>query len=96
MTVGWRDHAEYLTAHLVRSGELRTEAWIEAFASVPRHMFVPGFYDLSAGEHVDGADPAVRERWLRSVYSDEPLVTQVRRQHQGLKRGSRQLTVGYI
>jgi protein-L-isoaspartate(D-aspartate) O-methyltransferase len=56
--------------------------WREAFAAVPRHLFVPiyhvvalGGYERRWGEH---PDPAARERWLRGAYADEPLATRLR------------------
>ncbi|WP_327655426.1 methyltransferase domain-containing protein [Streptomyces sp. NBC_00483] len=57
-------------------------AWREAFAEVPRHLFVPyyfvgvpGGYERLWGEH---PDPERRERWLRGAYADEPLATRLR------------------
>lgn len=56
--------------------------WREAFAEVPRHLFVPyyfvgvpGGYERLWGEH---PDPKRRERWLRGAYADEPLATRLR------------------
>jgi protein-L-isoaspartate(D-aspartate) O-methyltransferase len=56
--------------------------WREAFAEVPRHLFVPyyyvgvrGGYERRWGEH---ADSRQRERWLRGVYEDVPLATRLR------------------
>ncbi|MDQ0787034.1 protein-L-isoaspartate(D-aspartate) O-methyltransferase [Streptomyces sp. B3I7] len=56
--------------------------WREAFAEVPRHLFVPyyyvgvmGGYERCWGEH---PDPRHRERWLRGVYEDVPLATRLR------------------
>lgn len=57
-------------------------AWREAFATVPRHLFVPyyfvgatGGYERRWGEH---PDPRRRDRWLRGAYADIPLATRVR------------------
>ncbi|MFJ9181141.1 methyltransferase domain-containing protein [Streptomyces sp. NPDC102360] len=57
-------------------------AWREAFAEVPRHLFVPyyfvgvpGGYERLWGEH---PDPERRERWLRGAYADQPLATRLR------------------
>ncbi|MFJ8826389.1 methyltransferase domain-containing protein [Streptomyces sp. NPDC102467] len=56
--------------------------WREAFAHVPRHLFVPyyfvgvtGGYERLWGEH---PDPERRQRWLRGAYADQPLATRLR------------------
>ncbi|KUP96025.1 hypothetical protein AC529_14355 [Thermobifida cellulosilytica TB100] len=51
--------------------------WRRAFLTVPRHVFVPGFYtdDRPRPKWVGLDDPA----WLPRVYSDASLVTQIRR-----------------
>jgi protein-L-isoaspartate(D-aspartate) O-methyltransferase len=56
--------------------------WREAFAEVPRHLFVPyyyvgvmGGYERRWGEHPDRHH---RERWLRGAYEDVPLATRLR------------------
>ncbi|MFJ8905951.1 methyltransferase domain-containing protein [Streptomyces sp. NPDC102351] len=56
--------------------------WREAFAAVPRHLFVPSYYvgvrggyERRWGEH---PDPAARERWLRGAYEDTPLAIRMR------------------
>ncbi|OIJ84761.1 methyltransferase domain-containing protein [Streptomyces colonosanans] len=57
-------------------------AWREAFAAVPRHLFVPYYYigDLGGYERrwVGDPDPRRREEWLRGAYADTPLATRVR------------------
>ncbi|MEV7790736.1 methyltransferase domain-containing protein [Streptomyces sp. NPDC087512] len=74
-------------AALVREIELSgawasDPVWREAFASVPRHLFVPyyyvgvrGGYERRWGEH---PDPATRERWMLGAYADAPLATRLR------------------
>jgi protein-L-isoaspartate(D-aspartate) O-methyltransferase len=74
-------------AELVREIELSgawaaDPVWREAFAAVPRHLFVPyyyagvrGGYERRWGEH---PDPAARERWVRGAYADAPLATRLR------------------
>ncbi|MGW0879345.1 methyltransferase domain-containing protein [Streptomyces sp. NPDC002671] len=57
--------------------------WREAFAAVPRHLFVPYYYDVGAGgghERRWGESPerAARERWVRGAYADVPLATRLR------------------
>lgn len=57
--------------------------WLDAVRTVPRHLFVPGFY-LPAGERdANGLplwEPVTAERdparWLAAAYSDTTLVTQ--------------------
>jgi protein-L-isoaspartate(D-aspartate) O-methyltransferase len=55
-------------------------AWRAAFEGVPRHVFVPRFWALDGynapARLVDGADPAQRDEWLDTVYSDRFLATQ--------------------
>jgi len=74
-------------AELVRSiglsGAWDTDpGWRTAFASVPRHLFVPYYYVGAEGgyERLWGGspDPRTRERWLRGVYADVPLATRLR------------------
>ncbi|KAA9164905.1 methyltransferase domain-containing protein [Amycolatopsis acidicola] len=64
-----------LTGALVRAGALTDPAWIEAFQQVPRHPFVPRFFlaEMAGWVAVDSSDPG----WLRAVYSDQVLVTQL-------------------
>ncbi|NJQ07625.1 methyltransferase domain-containing protein [Streptomyces lonarensis] len=59
------------------AGVLPDPAWRAAFAAVPRHVFVPYFYDVS-GLRIGGERRA--EAWLRGVHSDQALVT---RRHAG-------------
>ncbi|WP_369169439.1 methyltransferase domain-containing protein [Streptomyces sp. R28] len=56
--------------------------WREAFAAVPRHLFVPYYYVGVAGGYErrwgQSPDPAARERWMRGAYLDTPLATRLR------------------
>ncbi|WP_282699408.1 methyltransferase domain-containing protein [Streptomyces sp. CC219B] len=56
--------------------------WREAFAAVPRHVFVPFYYVGVRGGHErrwgESPDPAARERWVRGAYADVPLATRMR------------------
>ncbi|MCN9239402.1 methyltransferase domain-containing protein [Streptomyces sp. RY43-2] len=57
--------------------------WREAFAAVPRHLFVPSYFlpDPAGGYERrwgDDPDPRRREEWLRGAYDDTPLATRVR------------------
>ncbi|GGM92549.1 methyltransferase domain-containing protein [Streptomyces fuscichromogenes] len=56
--------------------------WREAFAQVPRHLFVPSYYVAGARGYErrwgESPDPAARERWVRGAYEDVPLATRLR------------------
>ncbi|MBT2417138.1 methyltransferase domain-containing protein [Streptomyces sp. ISL-22] len=56
--------------------------WREAFAAVPRHLFVPYYYVGVAGGYErrwgQSPDAAARERWVRGAYADTPLATRLR------------------
>ncbi|GAA0911951.1 methyltransferase domain-containing protein [Streptomyces thermoalcalitolerans] len=57
---------------LAEKGDLTDPAWRKVFEAVPRHLFVPAFF-TGPGEPVTAADPD----WLRTVYTDDVLVTQM-------------------
>ncbi|MBN6036068.1 methyltransferase domain-containing protein [Amycolatopsis sp. 195334CR] len=69
------ERSQALAARLRRSGVLTERAWVEAFAAVPRELFVRRFF-AAAG---DGwrAVAAGDDGWLDQVYSDQVLVTQL-------------------
>lgn len=71
----WRTLARELAGRLVASGDVRDEAWREAFKSVPRHLFVPRFF-LSHPESGYRAVEAGDPDYLAAVYSNEALITQ--------------------
>ncbi|MEU6667578.1 methyltransferase domain-containing protein [Streptomyces sp. NPDC046727] len=56
--------------------------WREAFAAVPRHLFVPYYYVPGPGGYErrwgESPDPEARERWVRGAYTDVPLATRLR------------------
>ncbi|MEU5698820.1 methyltransferase domain-containing protein [Streptomyces aurantiacus] len=56
--------------------------WRAAFASVPRHLFVPYYYVGVRGGYErrwgEDPDPRRREEWLRGAYADSPLATRMR------------------
>ncbi len=76
----WQPLAGALAATLEADGGLREPAWRRAFTEIPRHLFVPRFLEQVNGAErvIDGADPAERDRWLKQVYSDMNLITQVK------------------
>ncbi|MFI1205617.1 methyltransferase domain-containing protein [Streptomyces sp. NPDC020883] len=63
-----------LAQALADGGDLTDPAWREAFETVPRHVFVPYFYD-HAGNQISRDDPATREQWFTAVHDDRSLVT---------------------
>ncbi|MEU0878492.1 hypothetical protein ABZ345_07850 [Lentzea sp. NPDC005914] len=70
----WRLRAQGLAGAVAAEGVLRTAAWREALEAIPRHEFVPAFYD----ERPDGTwaeTTAADDGWLAAVYRNEPLVT---------------------
>ncbi|MEU9441486.1 methyltransferase domain-containing protein [Streptomyces sp. NPDC048304] len=56
--------------------------WREAFAAVPRHLFVPYYYVAGPRGYErrwgESPDPEARARWVRGAYEDVPLVTRLR------------------
>ncbi|GGW37027.1 O-methyltransferase [Streptomyces lucensis JCM 4490] len=56
--------------------------WREAFAQVPRHLFVPYYYVAGRGGYErrwgQSPNPEARERWVRGAYDDVPLATRLR------------------
>ncbi|MFF9182790.1 methyltransferase domain-containing protein [Streptomyces misionensis] len=56
--------------------------WREAFAAVPRHLFVPYYYVAGPRGYErrwgESPDPEDRERWVRGAYADVPLATRLR------------------
>ncbi|TDQ05556.1 methyltransferase of ATP-grasp peptide maturase system [Labedaea rhizosphaerae] len=60
---------------LRRDGALTDPRWITAFLDVPRHVFLPRWFEPEGGKWraVDDTEPG----WLDEVYSDRVLVTQL-------------------
>ncbi|MER5783173.1 methyltransferase domain-containing protein [Streptomyces mobaraensis] len=63
-----------LAQSLVEAGDLTDPAWRDAFEQVPRHKYVPYFYDHT-GRKITEDDPETREQWLTAVHENRPLVT---------------------
>ncbi|MEU2114821.1 methyltransferase domain-containing protein [Streptomyces sp. NPDC016459] len=63
-------------------GALTDPAWRDAFATVPRHLFVPYYYVPGNGGYerlwCGDPDPGQRDRWLRGAYEDTAVATRVR------------------
>lgn len=79
--------AAHLRAHLAKAlteqGVLPDPAWRAAVETVPRHSFVPGFYqpaDRTSPEGLTVWQPVTAAsdygRWLAAAYSDDTLITQ--------------------
>ncbi|MGH3570170.1 MAG: methyltransferase domain-containing protein, partial [Pseudonocardia sp.] len=62
----WQDKAHRFAAELTTLGVLEP-GWRAAFASVPRHLFVPSFY-RDDNTIMDGASPELRAEWLAAIY----------------------------
>ncbi|GHH92639.1 methyltransferase domain-containing protein [Streptomyces capillispiralis] len=67
-----------LVREIAASGAFDADpVWREAFAAVPRHLFVPSYWVGVVGGYAhrwaEDPDPAGRERWLRGAYQDAPL-----------------------
>lgn len=70
-----------LVEQLTAEGSLRSPAWKKAFNSVPRHVFVPAFFrerdQPGKYDRINRKDEGTCDPWLRSVYTDDVLFTQV-------------------
>ncbi|MGW2423891.1 methyltransferase domain-containing protein [Streptomyces sp. NPDC001709] len=60
----------------------RDPVWCAAFATVPRHLFVPYYYVAGPRGYErrwgESPEPEARERWVRGAYTDAPLATRLR------------------
>jgi protein-L-isoaspartate(D-aspartate) O-methyltransferase len=78
--IDWRRAADRYAETLAQAGAITDPAWRAVFAAVPRHVFVPQFWQLDEynvpATLVDGSDPDRRGTWLDAVYSDQLLITQ--------------------
>jgi methyltransferase of ATP-grasp peptide maturase system len=78
--IDWKPLARTLSDQLVSAGYLRTPRWREVFASVPRHEFVPWFFeqgDPGQWQRIESTKTDEQDRWLSAVYSNTTLVTAV-------------------
>ncbi|MGH3995296.1 MAG: methyltransferase domain-containing protein, partial [Pseudonocardiaceae bacterium] len=77
----WRERARRLVDRLTADGDLHTPGWREALLAVPRHAFVPRYYELdnntrpATWKRHEPSDEASTARWLELVYSPTTLVT---------------------
>ncbi|MGI9000995.1 MAG: methyltransferase domain-containing protein [Pseudonocardia sp.] len=70
----WRTRARRLADDLRQSGALADAAWYDAFATTPRHLFVPSF--SIDNRKFDRTEPVDIDSWLDVVYRDDALLTQ--------------------
>ncbi|MER6925700.1 methyltransferase domain-containing protein, partial [Streptomyces spiralis] len=74
---------EALVREIDASGAWASDpVWREAFAAVPRHLFVPYYYVGVMGGYErrwgESPEAKARERWLWGAYEDAPLATRLR------------------
>ncbi|MGQ0774004.1 MAG: methyltransferase domain-containing protein [Pseudonocardiales bacterium] len=80
----WTGRAAALRDELVAAGKLTSPEWQAAVLAVPRHEFVPQFYERGpdpvgslAWKLVSASSPDTRERWWQEVWANTSLVTQL-------------------
>lgn len=79
----WTIRAAALRDELVAAGKLTSPEWQAAVLAVPRHKFVPEFYQRGTDpgptnwELVSALSPDTRERWWNEVWANTFLVTQL-------------------
>src|SRR5581483_8645574 len=66
-----------LTTELTRQGWLRTAPWQDAFNRVPRHVFLPRFFQLTPDGRRYEAIGADHPGWLNIIYSNSVATTQL-------------------
>lgn len=71
-----RQLREQMVDALVQIGDMTDERWRQAFAAVPRHALIPRYYQPDDYREIDATTASDHSMWLRSVYSDETLITQ--------------------
>jgi protein-L-isoaspartate O-methyltransferase len=64
-----------LAADLAAKRAIRSPEWWDAYARVPRHVLVPRFHLEHEDRTLDSSMPGQYDEWLRTVYSDVPLIT---------------------
>lgn len=75
----WAERAESLRAELVATGKLSSPQWQAAVLAVPRHRFVPEFYQrgTTGWELLSESHDNASEQWWQGVYGNTSLVTQL-------------------
>jgi protein-L-isoaspartate O-methyltransferase len=72
--LGQVGHADRLAQELADQGSLRSPQWRHAFATVPRHLFVPAFHVRTPQGTVSYTDQT--PGWMEAIYSDATLITE--------------------
>ena len=71
-----RERNSALIEAIIADGTLTDAALVDAFRSVPRHLFIPEHGALAAnGSALDASGNP--DRWLAAVYADDAIVTRV-------------------
>lgn len=80
----WRDRARALHDELVAAGKLSSQSWRRAVLAVPRHHFVPCFYQRQPGapghprwRRLAEHDPQTQAEWWSAVWANTSLVTAI-------------------
>lgn len=94
-TDDWTERAAALRDELVAAGKLTSLEWQSAVLAIPRHKFVPQFYERDPNpvgpvgwELVSESSRHTRERWWNGVWANTSLVTQLG----DVGRGGQQVT----
>jgi len=80
-TADLRNQAAHLAGQLAASGLLRSSERDAAVREVPRHVFVPSYFEQrpdGSWRTVSGVDEDTRDEWLAAVYCDRALTTALR------------------
>lgn len=74
-----RPHMAALVEELTKAGAIRSPQWAEAFSAVPRHVFVPAWYEQWTNDKGIAVwrlrHAAAHDDQLAAAYRDETLVT---------------------
>ena len=76
----WAQRAATLAHELHAAGKLTSPQWQQAVCEIPRHVFVPSYYEANEGSMVateTTTDQPSRVRWLNAVYSNTALITKL-------------------
>ncbi|MFI5734219.1 methyltransferase domain-containing protein [Kribbella sp. NPDC051587] len=78
----WPSLADAMASEVRRAACLRNDALFQAFAAIPRHLFVPTYYrtetNADGWDSVTGIVDESHPDWLTTVYSNTALVTQLK------------------
>lgn len=83
----WTSRAARLVDELTEAGKLRSPQWQNAFRAVPRHLFVPTYYQQD-GTGTWGAVGTDSPEGLDAVYANHALITDVDEYGRGVSSSS--------